>query len=95
MGSVVDPSLHGPLLVLGFFGVVIGVERAVGLRRSWAWAAPGLAGLSVIAAVVDSSSLVSPLLATGSGVALCAVFATAWRIQPQLYIGVMATGAAS
>ena len=31
---------HGPLLVLGAFGTVIGLERAVALGRAWALAAP-------------------------------------------------------
>ncbi|WP_374257226.1 hypothetical protein [Aquabacterium sp.] len=33
-------ALHAALMMCGFFGTVIGVERAVALRRPWAFAAP-------------------------------------------------------
>jgi hypothetical protein len=36
---------HGPLLVCGFFGTVISLERAVALDARWAYAAPLLAGV--------------------------------------------------
>ena len=34
---------HGPLMVGGFFGVVISLERAVAIGRPWAYLAPLLA----------------------------------------------------
>jgi hypothetical protein len=33
-------ELHGPLMVFGFLGTVISLERAVALRRPWGYAAP-------------------------------------------------------
>lgn len=62
---------HGPLLVLGVFGTLIGLERAVALGAPWAYGAPaagaigavaGLAGLSDVAswlALVESAFLVA------------------------------------
>lgn len=38
-------ALHGPLMVSGFLGTVISLERAAALQRVWAYAAPLLAGL--------------------------------------------------
>jgi hypothetical protein len=38
-------GLHGALMVSGFFGTVIALERAVALGRLWAYAAPACAGL--------------------------------------------------
>jgi len=38
-------ALHGPLMVSGFLGTVIGLERAVALGRLWAYAAPLASGL--------------------------------------------------
>jgi hypothetical protein len=32
-------AFHGPLMVAGFLGTVIGLERAVALGRLWAYAA--------------------------------------------------------
>jgi hypothetical protein len=40
--------LHGPLMLGGFLGLVIGLERAVALNRPWALAAPALAGASTV-----------------------------------------------
>lgn len=92
LGSI---TLHGPLLVLGFFGAVIGAERAVGLGRPWAWMAPGLAALSIAFVVGGADPAVTALATVGSGLALCAVFLVAHRIQPERHLQVMAIGAVS
>jgi hypothetical protein len=42
-------SLHGPLMIAGFFGVVIGLERAVAIGRGWAFIGPLAAGLGTLA----------------------------------------------
>ena len=45
-------SLHGALMVSGFLGTVIGLERAVALGHLWAYAAPlasGLGGICLLA----------------------------------------------
>ncbi|MCB1238642.1 MAG: hypothetical protein KDB30_03070, partial [Tetrasphaera sp.] len=34
------PTAHGILMVLGFLGTLISLERAVALRSPWAYAAP-------------------------------------------------------
>ncbi len=41
-------ALHGPLMIVGFFGVVIGLERAVAIGRGWAYLAPLAAGLGTL-----------------------------------------------
>ena len=38
--------LHGPLMINGFLGTLIGLERAVGIARRWAYAAPILTAVS-------------------------------------------------
>jgi hypothetical protein len=38
------PAAHGPLMVCGFLGTVISLERAVALDRAWTFLAPGLTG---------------------------------------------------
>ena len=40
------PVVHGPLLVFGFIGTVIALERAVAVRRLWAFASPAVLGLA-------------------------------------------------
>ncbi len=41
-----DPALHGVLMVSGFFGTLIGLERAVAHGAAWTYLAPGSAALS-------------------------------------------------
>ena len=48
-------ALHGALMVCGFFGVVIALERAVAIGRAWAYAAPLLAGLGTLAALLGAA----------------------------------------
>lgn len=36
---------HGPLMLSGFLGALISLERAAALQRRWAHGAPALAGL--------------------------------------------------
>ena len=47
-GSELAP-LHGGLFVLGFFGTVISLERAVALGRAWGYAAPSCSALAALA----------------------------------------------
>jgi hypothetical protein len=44
-------SFHGPLMVCGFLGTVIGLERAVGLRGWWTYLAPLLTGIGALMVV--------------------------------------------
>lgn len=44
--SVAAMSDHGALMIGGFLGTLISLERAVALARGWAYAAPLLTGLS-------------------------------------------------
>jgi hypothetical protein len=43
---------HGPLMVSGFLGVLIPLERAVAIRQKWMFAVPLIAGLGWIALLV-------------------------------------------
>jgi hypothetical protein len=48
---------HGPLMISGFFGTLISLERAVALRRRWPYTGPvlsGLGGLALLAGVRGS-----------------------------------------
>ena len=42
-------AAHGPLMVSGFLGVLIPLERAVAIRQRWMFAVPAAAGLGWIA----------------------------------------------
>jgi hypothetical protein len=42
-------ALHGPLLICGLFGTLVGLERAVAIGRAWVYAAPAFSALGVVA----------------------------------------------
>lgn len=65
-------ALHGPLMICGFFGVVIGLERAVAIGRLWAYAGPLLAGLGTAAALHGLHDATPWLTLAASGVLLAA-----------------------
>ncbi len=86
-----EALLHGPLMVCGFLGTVIGLERAVGLRSPWAFAAPLLTGLGVVGVLAGLASAAA--LFTAGSLALAAVFGVIIRRQPALFTAVMGVGA--
>ena len=85
--------LHGPLMVCGFLGAVIGLERAVALGRSWTYGAPVLAVLGSLAMLVRPGSPLGPALFGLCSLWLMAVYAVVLKRQPTLFTGVMAAGA--
>lgn len=84
---------HGPMMILGFLGTLISLERAVALGARWAYlgpAAAGLGGLAVIIAVPDG---IPAMLVTFGGLVLIAVFVAVHRIQASMHNVVLASGA--
>jgi len=47
-------SLHGPLMVAGFLGTLISLERAVVIKKTWAYLSPLFSGLGTLALLVAS-----------------------------------------
>lgn len=86
-------SVHGPLMVSGFLGTLIALERAVALGRWWAYGAPLMAGLGAAGLVLAPQSPVAGILSMVASIVVIAVFAAVLRMQPALHTGVMALGA--
>ncbi len=84
---------HGPLMVGAFFGTVIALERAVALRRLWAFAAPVASLAAGIALVAAPASPAGPALLAVAGVALVAVFGTLLRARYEPFTLAMSIGA--
>src|SRR5438093_11059695 len=61
---------HGPLMVCGFLGTLIGVERAVALGAVWPYAAPLLTAAGSLALL---TGLPAPPLMTLGSLVLCHV----------------------
>ena len=74
-------ALHGPLMVFGFLGTIVSLERAVALRRRWGYLAPlaTLAGIALLLSGSERSGQVALLVA---GVVLVALFVVIVRTQP-------------
>ncbi len=51
----VAADLHGALMICGFFGTLISLERAVALGRWWAYGAPAVAAAGALALLAGSS----------------------------------------
>ncbi len=71
--------LHAALMLGGFFGTVIALERAVATGRLWAYGAPLAAGLASVALLVGAHAAGRSLLVVASLVLLLATTAIALR----------------
>ncbi len=95
------PTSHGPLMISGFLGTLIGIERAVALTvliktpggRAFIYAGPALSGVGGILLLVGVPGIVGPLLLTLGSLGLVAVFGLIIRKHPALFIWVMGGGA--
>ena len=86
-------ALHGPLMACGFFGTVIGLERAVALSRRWGYWAPLLTGLGAAMGIVGGRFAAAPLLIALGSAVMTAVSAVFYRRQRELFTLTLALGA--
>lgn len=86
-------AMHGPLMVSGFFGTLISLERAVALGRPWAYLAPAAAGLGGVGLLANSLWPVPPLLFVTAAAVLCIASFHVVARQPTLFTLVLAAGA--
>ncbi|MEO8309912.1 MAG: hypothetical protein ABI520_01965 [Caldimonas sp.] len=85
--------VHGPLMVCGFFGVVIALERAVALGRGWAYLGPLFAALGVVTLLSGGAGIATWLFLAGSVVLLAATL-DVLRRQRALFVLTLALAAA-
>ncbi|HWI62295.1 MAG TPA: hypothetical protein VNT75_10690 [Symbiobacteriaceae bacterium] len=78
-------GVHGPLMISGFLGTLIGIERAVGLNLKWTWAAPVLTGLGALGLVFGLPEAPSALAIVAGSAVLIAVFLYIVKHQPLLH----------
>ena len=82
-GSASLIAAHGPLMVCGFLGTLIGLERAVALAqlgRRWTYAAPLLSALGALTSLFGLP--IGPWLLTAGSLALIGVFGDSPRPSP-------------
>ncbi|MDN5791021.1 MAG: hypothetical protein L0H25_09155 [Micrococcales bacterium] len=73
------PDLHGMLMVAGFLGTLIAMERAVALRHPLGYAAPLLLGVGALALLTPLPLAVGQLLLVDGAIAFVAVYAALYR----------------
>jgi len=86
-------GLHGPLMICGFFGVVISLERAVAIGRLWAYAAPLLAGAGSVLTLAGALEA-AIWLYLAAGIVLLAASLDVFRRQRALFTFTLAAAAA-
>jgi hypothetical protein len=86
---------HGPLMVCGFFGTVIGLERAVALGRRWAYVAPLASGLGAVSLVFAPSAGFGPALSIAGSAVLLAASLSIYHRQREAFTLTLVLGAAS
>ncbi len=87
------PDVHGMLLVLGFVGTLIALERAVALGRRPGFMAPALLGAGAVALVSPAPVPVGKALLVAGAAGLVAVYVPLWRRQRDDAVLVQALGA--
>ncbi len=87
------PMAHGPLMISGFLGTVIGVERAIALNRRWMYFGPLLSGLGGLALIIGLPAPVGALLVLLGSATLVLIFGVIVKIETAPYTLTMALGA--
>src|SRR5574340_1080140 len=83
---------HGPLMVSGFVGTLIAVERAVTIGRRWGYIAPALTAAGALV-LVATTLWIAPLLIVMGSAVLAALFAVIFHRQPNPATAAMLLGA--
>jgi hypothetical protein len=85
--------VHGPLMVVGFLGILIGLERAVALGRSWPYGIPVLSAVSALSVLVGLPAELSAPPAVTASLLLVAVFVALYRQYPSEHFVIMGLSA--
>jgi len=85
-------EVHAPLLVFGFVGGLISLERAVALRAGWAYAAPVLLVLGALVTLTPAPRAVGPILVLLGMLVHLGQYLAIWRRQPMTATSVQALG---
>lgn len=92
-GMLALAEFHGALMISGFLGTVISLERAVAIGRWWAYMAPVLSAIGAVALIVGA-----PAFGSGAflfaGITLTVNSGTVIARQPALFTIVLAVAAA-
>ena len=86
-------DVHGMLLVFGFVGTLVSLERAVALRQRAGFAAPALLGVGALMLISPAPLEAGQALLLLGATALTGVYVPLWRRQRDVAVLVQALGA--
>ena len=87
------PLSHGPLMVSGFLGTLIGLERAIAIRARWAYLGPSATALGALLLILGIGGSIGAILITLGSLVLLLVFIFILRQHFVLYTVTMTLGA--
>lgn len=86
-------GVHGALMVGGFFGSLIGLERAVALGRGWPYLAPLCSGLGALGMIFWPASSLGAVGLSLAALVMGLACLDVWRRQPAAHHLTLAAGA--
>jgi len=84
---------HGILMVVGFVGTLIVLERAVAVKRWWAFSAPALLGVGSLLTLAPVPAAVGRSMVVLGAAGLLVIYAVIWRRQAMTAVAVQTLGA--
>jgi len=87
------PLGHGPFMVVGFLGTLIGLERAVAGDHIWPFGVPISTGVGTLALLAGLPALVCTSLTTAGSLLMVWVFVSLYRQSPAAHFVIMAISA--
>jgi hypothetical protein len=87
--------IHGPLMICGFLGTLICLERAVALaaRSPWSLMVPGVNAAGALALLLTGDTVLAKLLLITGSLGLLALYGYLLKLHPLRYMVVMTLGA--
>jgi hypothetical protein len=86
---------HGPLMICGFFGTVIGLERAVAIGARWAYLGPLLSGLGGLALGLGLDGAFAAMALSAGSLVLLLASVLVFRRQRALHTFTLVLGTAA
>ncbi len=83
-------SMHGPLMISGFLGVLIPLERAVAIRRKWMFLAPLFSGLGWVLILIFPFA--GKVLMTLGSFGMLGILIVMMRREPHIHTITMGVG---
>lgn len=86
-------AYHGPLMVSGFLGTLISLEKAKGLGKNWAYISPALVASGTALLISGIGYFTGKLLITAGSIMLLFIFISLMNISLTLFTFFMSLGA--